>query len=229
MFSFLTNMPVMVDDCWKQRVDLESRGKNFTLYWANQHPHLFAPSSLEEIEKDASQNKNDSFRVSARQHFASQRYPNKYMRLQENPPTQYVSEFGPATSTFLARRTLPQRTATPTWGQTYPGYQPQPPLVGAGGPSYSVPQASYPGQRHFSSSWSTPGGPMPQAHPRSINVLGAGGGGLARTAHGMYVAPRPQKQLAGMWGYHSRSQNKLHPMQNRPQPLTEIDRNNYVW
>jgi len=209
-------MPTMVDECWKQRVDLETRGKNFSRYWANQHPHLFAKSSLEQIERDEIENTNDKFRTTSRQHFASQRYPNKYMRLKGND-NQYSAFVPPSTSTTLVGRNTPQRTGTPAWSPNYPTSQSQPPLM-----PYSVPMATYPNQmtgatsaqfRRFSSSWSS----QNLAQHRPPLVLGAGGAGLSRTTHGHFVAREPPA-IAGMWGYHSQRRDMLMPIRHSVAP-----------
>lgn len=77
-------MPVMHDEFWKQRVGLESRGQDFTLFWASRNPALFAPATLARLNNQWEQTRNTQSRDQRQRHFDTLRYPQKYMRLQTN-------------------------------------------------------------------------------------------------------------------------------------------------
>lgn len=96
-------------DAWKQRVDLENRGHDFSYYWAQTRPEMFAPSSLEAIKYRATRKLSGGTIQLEQDMFKSTLSPSKYMKMAPKRSTQ---------TGFARTNPLPLATA-------YPNRQPQ--------------------------------------------------------------------------------------------------------
>jgi len=75
---------------WKQRINLEKRGEDFTHYWAATQPKMFSPSSLNYIDAKAHSHTDHAVLQQQAEAFKQVKSPNKYMRLNHNLDRQQV-------------------------------------------------------------------------------------------------------------------------------------------